>query len=139
MDYETVGAPEFGAALRGIGLNMLVRDVAATCAMLEAVFEMTCHQATADFAIVTSGEAVFQLHGDQTYHSNPLLSLLPESGPRGGGLEIRLYDIDPEAAESRAEAAGMMILQTCTDKPHGLRECFLLCRDGYAWVPSRPL
>ena len=138
MDYETVDAETFGAALRGIGLNLLVRDVKAECSFLEAVFGMSCYQATDDFAIVTYGDQVFQLHSDGTYHSNPLLSLVPEQPPRGGGLEIRLYDSDPEVAVSRAEAVGGTILQPPTDKPHGLREAYILCENGYAWVPSRP-
>ncbi|SHI39550.1 hypothetical protein SAMN05444000_10136 [Shimia gijangensis] len=139
MDFETVGAEEFGASLRGIGLNLLVRDVQAMCVMLEAVFGMKPHQVTADFAIVTYGDQVFQLHSDGTYHSNPLLGLLPEAGARGAGIEIRLYDSDPEAAVARADAAGMHVLQAPADKPHGLREAYLLCPNGYAWVPSRPL
>jgi len=67
-----------------------------------------------------------------------LLTLLPENPPRGAGIEIRLYECDPETAAAKAEAAGGTILQPPTDKPHGLRECFILCPDGYCWVPSRP-
>lgn len=139
MDYETVPAAEFGASLRGLGLNLLVRDVRGYCAMLEAVFGMTAHRVSADFAILRYGMWVFQLHGDGTYHANPYLSYLPEAGPRGAGAELRLYDSDPDAAAAMAEAQGMHILQPPTDKPHGLRECYLICPDGYAWVPSRPL
>lgn len=138
MNFETVDAETFGKSLKGIGLNLLVRNVRAHCAMLETVFDMTLHQPTDDFAIVTYGDQVFQLHADGTYHSNPLLGLLPENGARGAGLEIRLYDTDPEVAVARAKAAGMHVLQPPTDKPHGLREAYLLCPDGYAWVPSRP-
>lgn len=139
MDFETVKAAEFGASLRGIGLNLLVKDVPAICTMLETVFGMKSHQVTQDFAIVTYGDQVFQIHADGTYHSHPLLGLLPESGPRGAGLEIHLYDTDPDTATNRAEAAGMHILAEPSDKPHGLREAYLLCPNGYAWVPSRPL
>jgi len=139
MDFESVGAEEFGASLRGIGLNLLVRDVPAICVMLETVFDIKSHQITADFAIVTYGDQVFQLHADGTYHSNPLLGLLPEAGARGAGIEIRLYDTDPDEAVSKAEAAGMHILQEPSEKPHGLREAYLLCPNGYAWAPSRPL
>jgi len=138
MDYDTVDAGPFGRALTGIGLNLLVRDVPRECAFLTAVFDMRCHQVTSDFAIVVYGTQVFQLHSDGTYHSNPLLGLLPEQPPRGAGIEIRLYDTDPEAAATRAEAWGAMILQPPTDKPHGLREAYILCDNGYAWVPSRP-
>lgn len=138
MDYQTVKADDFGRSLTGIGLNLLVRDVPAECRFLENVFGMACRQVTKDFAIVTYGAQVFQLHADGTYHSNPLLGLLPESPPRGAGIEIRLYDTDPDEAAARAEAAGGTILQAPADKPHGLREAYILCGDGYAWVPSRP-
>ena len=139
MDYETVKAEEFGASLRGIGINILVRDVAAQVAFLTQVFDMKAYQTTADFAIMTYGDTVFQVHSDGTYHSNPLLSLVPEAGARGGGAELRLYDTDPEEAAARAEAFGATILQPPTDKPHGLRETYILCDNGYAWVASRPL
>lgn len=139
MDLETARAEDFGASLRGIGLNLLVQDVLAICTMLETVFGMKSYQKSTDFAIVTYGEQVFQLHSDGTYHSNPLLGLLPEAGARGAGIEIRLYDSDPDEAVAKAQAAGMHILQEPSEKPHGLREAYLLCPNGYAWVPSRPL
>ena len=139
MDYETVSPEDFGASLTGIGLNILVRDVLAEAKFLETVFDMKSHRANADFAIMTYHDQVFQLHSDSTYHSNPLLGLLPETPPRGAGIEIRLYNTDPETAAARAESAGGTILQPPTDKPHGLRETFILCENGYAWVASRPL
>lgn len=139
MDYETVSAGAFGATLRGLGVNILCRDVQATAQFLNTVFEMGIHRLSDDFAIVTYGEDVFQLHADATYASNPLLNLLPENPPRGAGIELRLYDTDPDVAATRAEAAGVHILQPPTDKPHGLREAYILDPDGYAWIPSRPL
>ncbi|MFK7868687.1 MAG: VOC family protein [Roseobacter sp.] len=139
MDYENVSADDFGKSLRGIGLNLLVRDVKATASFLCDVFEVQVHRLSNDFAIVTYGDAVFQLHSDGTYHSNPLQGLLPENPPRGIGAEFRFYDTDPDTAVARAEARGDMVLQPPADKPHGLREAYILCADGYAWVPSRPL
>lgn len=139
MDFETVSPAEFGASLKGLGLNILVRDVLAEVRFLEAVFGMTSHRVSRDFAIVAYGGQVFQLHGDHTYSANPLLGLLPEAPPRGAGVEIRLYDSDPDAAAGRAEAGGWHVLQAPADKPHGLREAFILCENGYAWVASRPL
>ena len=139
MDYETVSAEDFGKSLRGIGINMLVRDVRRTAAFLEDVFKVDVHRLSDDFAIITYGDQVFQLHSDGTYHSNPLLTLLPENPPRGAGLEIHFYDTDPDEAAARAEARGAVILQEPTDKPHGLRETYILFDDGYAWVASRPL
>lgn len=139
MDFETVSPEDFGASLRGIGLNLLVRDVAAQAAFLSEIFGMKAHRVSRDFAIMTYGDQVFQLHADATYSANPLLGLVPEAGARGGGAEIRLYDTDPDAAHDRATARGAHILQPPTDKPHGLREVYILCENGYAWVASRPL
>lgn len=139
MDYETVSAEDFGRSLRGIGLNLVVRDVRACCDFLKDVFGVGIHRLSDDFAIVTYKDEVFQLHSDGTYSANPLLSILPENPPRGAGVEIRFYETDPDAAAARAEERGALILQEPTDKPHGLREAYILCDDGYAWVPSRPL
>lgn len=139
MNYDSIGAADFGAGLRGMGINLLVRDVDTQVTFLETVFGMKAFQPTADFAIITYGDQVFQIHSDGTYHSNPLLGLLPEVPPRGAGIEIRLYDTDPEAACAAAVAAGGTILQAPMDKPHGLREAYILCENGYAWVPSRAL
>ncbi len=139
MDYETISADAFGASLRGIGLNILVRDVPREVAFLTEVLGLTSHRVSADFAIMTYGDQVFQLHADHTYGENPALGLLPELPPRGAGVELRLYDTDPDEAAAKAEAVGAEILAPPTDKPHGLREAYILSPDGYAWVPSRPL
>lgn len=139
MDYETVGAAAFGASLRGLGINLLVCDAADAAARLTAAFDIRAHQVSRDFALMRYGASLFQLHGDATYRGNALLTLVPENPPRGGGVELRLFDTDPDAAVARAEAAGFTLLAAPADKPHGLREAILLCPDGYAWLPSRPL
>jgi hypothetical protein len=140
MNYETVEAGDFGRALGGLTVNLLVRDVGREVAFLTEVFGMTAHRASRDFAIIDYGGQVFQLHADHTYHSNPLLSLLPEAGPRGSGIELRLHETDPKAAVARARAfPGATILQEPAGKPHGLHEAYILCENGYAWVPSRRL
>jgi predicted enzyme related to lactoylglutathione lyase len=138
MNYDTVDAETFGASLQGLGLNLLVRDVPGQAQFLCAVFGMTAHQISDDFAIIVYGSQVFQLHSDRSYGAHPLLGLLPEAGARGGGLEIRLYDTDPDAAATRAETHGAVLLHPPVDKPHGLRETCILCDNGYAWVASLP-
>ena len=137
MDFETVTPEDFGRALKAIGLNILVRDVKRLAAFLEHVFDMKAHRMTADFAIMTYHGEVFQLHSDGTYASHPLPGLLPEAGARGAGAEFRLYETDPDEAAARAATyPDATVLQQPTDKPHGLRECYILCENGYAWVPS---
>ena len=139
MNFDTVSADAFGASLRGMGVNILVSNVPRYVDFLTDVFNMKAHQASADFAIMVYQSQVFQLHSDATYSAHPLLPFLPENPPRGLGIELRLYDSDPDAAAERAEALGVLILQAPSDKPHGLRECAILGPNGYLWVPSRPL
>ncbi|OYX44699.1 MAG: glyoxalase [Rhodobacterales bacterium 32-67-9] len=140
MDFDTVSPEDFGRSLSGIGLNLLVRDVGTLAGFLTEVFGMSAHRMSKDFAIMTYHGEVFQLHADPTYHAHPLPSLLPEAGARGAGIEIRLYETDPDAAAARAAAfPDATVLQAPADKPHGLRECVILCGNGYAWVPSRRL
>lgn len=139
MDLDQIAPDTFGSGLRGLGLNLLVRDVPREVAFLSDLFAMRAHQPSDDFAIITYGTQMFQLHADRTYHANPLLGLLPETPPRGAGIEIRLFDTDPDEACTKATAMGATILYPATDKPHGLREACIMCENGYAWLPSRPL
>jgi len=139
MDYETVTPETFGASLTGIGLNLLVRDVRAEVAFLERVFGMRGHRVSEDFAIMTYHGQPLQLHADHTYGDNPLLGLVPDLPTRGAGAEFRLYETDPDEAAKQAHAYGAEVLQEPTDKPHGLRETYILCPNGYTWVASQPL
>ena len=100
---------------------------------------MKGHRVSADFAIMTYGDQMMQVHADGTYGKHPLLGLLPESPPRGAGAQFHLFETDPDKAAAKAEGAGGHVLQPPADKPHGLRETFILCENGYAWVASRPL
>ena len=145
MDYETAEGPQIGPALRGLGLNLLCRDLAREGTFLADVLAMQVLRQTADFALLRSGSVLVQLHSDGSFASHPLHGLLPEAGPRGAGLELRLYEIDPDAACARVNANGpAMVLAPPRDKPghgpgHGLREAVILSPEGYAWVPSRPI
>ena len=119
-------------------MNLLCRDVVAEAAFLTAVFGMQAHRVSADFAIMLHAGQPVQLHSDGAYASHPLPSLLPEAGPRGGGIEIRLHEADPDLAAERAEAAGGVVLREPKDAvAHGLREAVILSPSGYAFVPSR--
>ena len=132
----TISGEEMGHLLEGFGINLLVSNTERTAAFLRDVLEFDILRISADYAVLRHRDVLYQLHADPTYSENPLLSILPENGPRGAGAELRLYQIDPDEAERRAKAGEYMILQSTADKPHGLRECFLLDPDGYCWVPS---
>lgn len=132
-------APEYGRSLKGMGVNLLVRDVEESLPFFTEVLGVGLVYGDADFAVLRHGRQEWMLHADHTYHSNPVLALTGDGALRGAGAEFRLYDIDPDEAEARARAAGYHILQAATDKPHGLRECYLVDRDGYVWVPGTRL
>ena len=65
-----------------------------------------------------------------------MINLVPENPPRGLGIEIRLYDCDPDTAVNNAEAHQYHVLEPAITKPHGLREAFIQCHDGYVLRPS---
>lgn len=138
-DKPWMSAPDYGRSLRGMGVNLLVRDTAAALPFFTEVLRVELVYGDADFAVLRHGGQDWMLHSDHTYHANPLLALTGDGALRGAGAEFRLYDIDPDAVEKRALDAGYDVLQGSADKPHGLRECYLADRDGYVWVPGRKI
>ena len=77
-------------------------------------------------------------HADHTYDAHPLLPRTRVAALRGGGIELRVHDVDPDAAVAAARAGGYEVLEPPADKPHGLREAYILDPDGYVWVPDLP-
>ena len=146
-DEPWMPAPVYGRSLKGFGVNLLVRDVERSCAFLREVLELTPVYADADFAVLRhggrdggqEGGQDIILHADHTYGDHPLLALTGDGALRGAGAELRLYGLDPDAAEARARARGDTVLAACRDKPHGLRECYIADPEGYIWVPSMAL
>ena len=134
-----MSGPDYGRSLSGFGVNLLVRDVAASCAFLIEVLNLEKVFANTDFAVLRHAGHDIILHADSTYADHPLLSLTGDGAIRGAGAELRLYGLDPDAAEARALARGATVLAPSADKPHGLRECYLADPDGYVWVPSAAL
>jgi catechol 2,3-dioxygenase-like lactoylglutathione lyase family enzyme len=136
-------ADEYGRSLRGIGINLLVRDVARSVEFAKEVLLARVVYADADFAVLRYEHgrtaAEWMLHADHTYSAHPLLALTGDNAIRGAGCELRLYDMDPDEAVKRAGKRGDPVLQGATDKPHGLRECYIADPDGYVWVPGVPI
>lgn len=136
MDYETVDPASFGRGLRGLGVNLLCRDVEGMAGFLEAALGLSIHRLSADFAIARHDDVLIQLHADNTYRRHPLHGLLPENPPRGAGLQLYLFGIDPDMACANAGLAGGVVIEPPADKPHGLREATILSPEGYAFSPA---
>lgn len=137
-------AEDYGHSLRGFGVNILVRDIEAALAFQTEVLRTDVVYSDRDFAVIryqgaVGGSYEWMLHADHSFHDHPLLTLTSDGALRGAGIELRLYDHDPDAAEARARARGDYVLAASADKPHGLRECCLVDPDGYVWVPARRL
>lgn len=137
-------AADYGRSLRGFGVNLLVRDIAKATAFQVDVLGADIVFQDRDFAVLSRRDAngsahQWMLHADHTYADHPLLALTGDGAVRGAGVELRLYDHDPDSAEARAQARGDHVLAGSADKPHGLRECYLVDPDGYVWVVGRTI
>lgn len=134
-----LNAPDYGRSLKGLGINLLVRDITRSLAFATRVLEAEVIHATDKFAALRLQGQDYMLHTDDTFRGNPLSGLIGAGEPRGLGIELRVYELDPDAAETRARDHGFTVLGGSLDKPHGLRECMILDDEGYLWVPSRRL
>jgi catechol 2,3-dioxygenase-like lactoylglutathione lyase family enzyme len=132
-------APHYSRSLCGLTLNLLVRDVARALPFHREVLGAEVVYSDPDFAVLRFGAVEWMLHADHTYRDHPLHATLSQSQQRGVGAELRLHGRDPDAAEAAAKRLGHAVLASATDKPHGLREAYLIDPDGYLWVPDIPL
>ena len=88
---------------------------------------LTIVYADADLAVLRHGEHEWMVHADHTYDAHPLLPRTRVAALRGGGIELRVHDVDPDAAVGRgAGAAATRCWSPPADKPHGLREAYIL-------------
>ena len=134
-------ADAFGRALApGIGINLLVADVVAAARFQAAVLAAEVDYWDSDFAILRAQGAIWMLHSDRSYRNHPLsgIATATEAGGRGAGAELRLYGRDPDEAEAVARELDGVVLAGAADKPHGVREAYILDPEGYCWVPTVP-
>lgn len=131
-------AEEYGRSLTGLGINLLVRDVAASVEFAKTVLGAEPVYADPDFAVLRHGDAEWMLHADHSYEDNALHGFVAGLEGRGVGVELRLHHCDPDRAEAAARADGYIVFAGAADKPHGLREAYILDPDGYCWVPDSP-
>jgi catechol 2,3-dioxygenase-like lactoylglutathione lyase family enzyme len=133
-----VSPPVYGRSLRGLGVNLLVRETARTVAFARDVLGFTVVYADPDLAVFEHGGHEWMVHADHTYDAHPLLPRTRIAALRGGGVELRVHDVDPDVAVAAAIAGGYEVLEPADNKPHGLREAYILDPDGYVWVVDLP-
>jgi len=127
-------ADAYGRGLPKFTVNLLVRDVQKALPFYRDVLLATIRYADNDFAALNLQGLDFMLHADHAYDHHPSYERLQAPGPRGTGVELRVMGVDPDAAQRRAQAAGVKILQAAMDFPHGWRDVMLEDPDGYIWA-----
>ena len=132
-------APEYARSLTGLGVNLLVRDIDAALPFHREVLGAEVVYSDPDIAVLRRRDVEWMLHAHHTYDAHPWHPIIVSDAPRGVGVELRLHGRDPDAAEAAARRLGCEIIQGAADKPHGLREAFIVDRDGFVWVPDVPL
>jgi hypothetical protein len=129
-------ADEFGRSLpRGVGLNLLVGEIKPMEGFCREVLGANTVYSDEDFAVIELAGSVMLLHADHTYRDHPMTGVIAGAGVRGAGIEIRIYGTDPDRIEARARRQDFTILDASADKPHGLRECFIVGPENYIFVP----
>jgi catechol 2,3-dioxygenase-like lactoylglutathione lyase family enzyme len=141
MSKKRTGTPwmpaaDYAATLQGLGINLMVRDIERSLAFHRQVLGANVLYHDVDFAALEFTGSQWMLHAWHTYDDHPLHRQLTSAAPLGIGAELRLYGRDPDEAEQAAVQLGCAIVQSCANKAHGLRECFIEDPDGYLWAPG---
>src|SRR5262249_10202847 len=129
-----IPADGYGRSLPKFTVNLLVRDVQRSVPFYRDVLQARVHYYDEDFAALELQGTQFMLHADHAYDRHPSATRLHSLELRGSGVELRVMGIDPDAAEKRARAYNVKVIQPAKDFPHGWRDVMLEDPDGYIWA-----
>jgi catechol 2,3-dioxygenase-like lactoylglutathione lyase family enzyme len=132
-------APEYSRSLRGLSVNIMVRDMERALAFQRGVLGAEIVYSDPDFAVVRGYGGEWTIHADHTFERHPLAATLAAPTPRGLGVEFRVHGCDPDRAAEAATRLGYEVVAGVADKGHGLREVYLRDADGYVWVADVPV
>src|SRR5439155_1132165 len=89
-----VTAGDYGRTLKGLSLNLLVRDIDRSLPFYTEVLGFRDLHHDPDFAALERDGVNLVLHADHTYAAQPWAPRLVEQGKRGFGAEIRILGIE---------------------------------------------
>ncbi len=136
---NSISPDEFGRSLKSHGFNLLVVDIESEVAFSKEVLLAEILYHDDNFVALKRDSFVWMIHHDRTYQQHPLSGFINNDVARGIGIELHLYEHNPDEGERIARARNDVILAGSMDKPHGLREVFIISPAGYVWVLSKPL
>ena len=132
-------ASDYSRELSGLTVNLLVNNISKATEFITNVIEANIIYQDIDFAAIEGFGSKWCFHADHTYDKNPLTNFVKSKDNRGVGIELRLLGCNPDKAEVRAKKYGFKVISKSQDKPHGLRECYIIDNFGYCWVPCEYL
>ena len=91
---------------QGLGINLLVRNVDRSARFQVAIFGAQVRYWEEHFAIMSAVGTTWLLHSDWTYRNHEMIASVTGLEARGGGIELRLYGLDPDEAEAAANRSG---------------------------------
>ena len=130
---------KYSKELSGLTINLLVKDIDKATEFIEKVIEANIIYEDIDFAAIEGFGNKWCYHADHTYDKHPLKDYLDIKKNRGNGIELRLLGCNPDRAEMRAIRHGYKVISKSQNKPHGLRECYIIDSSGYCWVPCEKI
>ena len=141
---DSIDASEFGKSLKGVSFNILVENIERTTLFLQKVIKGTIIYRDHDILIASKNDHTWMYHADHTYKNHSLYGFVRNQRNeaikgRGAGIEMHIYNTDPDDFVQSARKNEYIVLEEAMDKPHGLREAYVLDDDGYCWVASIPL
>ena len=132
-------ACDYSKELNGLTVNLLVNNISKATDFITNVIEANIIYEDIDFAAIEGFGSKWCFHADHTYCKHPLIGLINKKNKRGDGIELRLLGCNPDKAEMRALKHGFKVISKTQDKPHGLRECYIIDSSGYCWVPCEKI
>jgi hypothetical protein len=128
-------ASDYSSELSGLTVNLLVNNISKATDFITNIIEANIIYEDIDFAAIEGFGSKWCFHADHTYDKHPLTGFINKKHKRGDGIELRLFGCNPDKAEMRALKHGFKVISKTQDKPHGLRECYIIDSEGYCWVP----
>ena len=132
-------ASDYSRELSGLTVNLLVKNISKATDFITNVIEAKIIYEDIDFAAIEGFGSKWCFHADHTYDKNPLTNFVSLKNKRGNGIELRLLGCEPDRAEMRAINYGFKVISKSQNKPHGLRECYIIDSSGYCWVPCEKI